>query len=93
MNLRELRSIVLVRDGECVEHKRNPRHTCHDVWGEIHGPHAVDKLTLEHVKADLRMGVKAPDVPERVIAVCWQVNAQPPSKEQRAWYREYLSKL
>lgn len=93
MNLRDLRSIVLVRDGECVEHKRNPRHACHDVWGNLHGPHALERLTVEHVKPELAMGKRAPSEPEHCIALCWQVNSQPPSKEQREWYREYLADL
>ena len=93
MNRTELKRLVLLRDGECVEHKRDPRHACHDIRGALHGPMAMERLTLEHVKPHLAMGIAKLDEPEHCIALCWQTNAQPPTKEQRAWYREYLSSL
>ena len=48
--------------------------------------------TVEHVKDQLGMGMKAPDDGKHMVASCWVHNAHnPPSKALRAKYREYLA--
>jgi hypothetical protein len=86
----EVRETVLLRDRECVLVKRDPLHVCRDQWGNWHVPWHLDKLSLEHVKDDLRMGVRAPSDPAHLVAMCHAANVAVPSKEVRAWMREYL---
>ena len=86
-----VRSTVLRRDGECLEYKRNPAHVCRDRWGASHAAWALDLLTLEHVKDQPRMGVRAPSDPAHLVALCFAANVGVPSKEARAFFREYLA--
>lgn len=88
-----LRWAVLVRDGGCVLHFLEPGHICRDVWGQEHAWNDTDKCTLEHVKSDLRMGVRAPNDEAHLVALCGLANFEVPSKAQRAAFREYLSRV
>ena len=88
-----LRWAVFVRDEGCVLAKLEPDHECRDVWGQKHSPNNFDRLSLEHVKSDLRMGVKAPNDPEHLVALCGYTNVNVPSKAQRALMRAYLREL
>lgn len=87
---KELRWAVLIRDGGCVLHKLEPGHVCRDIWGQTHAWNDTDRCTLEHVKSDLRMGVRAPSDLEHLVALCGYENNRPPSKAHRALFREYL---
>jgi hypothetical protein len=69
------------------------RHICAGQWGISHGPRDYAKLTLEHVKDDLRMGVKADNDRRHMVGACWKLNLGPPTKEQREWMRDYLAKI
>lgn len=93
MNRVQLKRIVIDRDGECLEHKRDPNHVCRDIRGAPHWARARERLTLEHVKPELAMGIKKLDEPEHCVTLCWAMNLQPPNKTQRAWYRAYLRGL
>lgn len=86
----ELRRFVLERDRECVLVKRDAFHQCHDQWGTWHAPHDLNRLSVEHVKSELRMGVRAPSDPAHLVALCHGANVAVPSKDERAWMREYL---
>ena len=94
-----LRSTVLLRDGACVlfllalerPGSPSPWHICRDVWGNEHSPYDLDKLTLEHVKDQPRMGRRAPSDPAHLVAMCYQGNVGVPSKKQREAIRAYLS--
>lgn len=45
----------------------------------------------EHVKKDLRAGKRADSTPDRMVTLCWAANNRPPTKLQRAAFREYLA--
>lgn len=89
----DLRREVFERDGACVGYRLNSSHICADQWGTSHSPFALGRMSLEHVKDDLRMGVKAESDRAHMITLCWRLNLQPPSKEQRAGFREYLARV
>lgn len=86
-----LRDAVLERDRRCVLFDLDPDHVCRDRWGQLHMPDARHLLTVEHVKSDLRMGRRAPDDMDHLVAMCWAGNVGVPSKEQRAKIRAYLA--
>jgi hypothetical protein len=54
----EVRAEVFARDKRCILNRLDPEHVCRDVWGQPHMPTALHLCTLEHVKTDLRMGVR-----------------------------------
>jgi hypothetical protein len=89
----ELREAVLARDGRCVLFDLDPEHYCRDRWGQPHMPGATHLLTIEHVKTDLRMGVRAPSDLRHLVSMCWAGNLGPPSKDQRAAIRAYLEEV
>ena len=89
----ELREQILDRDGWCVLAKINPEHQCRDTWGVPHHPADRSKLTLEHVKTQLRMGVRAPSDPRHLIALCGGANTGVPSKADREAFRAYLERV
>lgn len=84
---------VMDRDKGCILHALEPGHVCRTVFGTEHPWDATDLLTVEHVKADLRMGVRAPDDLGFMVALCGYANNRPPSKVQRAAFREYLERV
>ena len=86
-----LRWAVFIRDGGCVLAKLEPDHECRDVWGQPHAWNDTDRCTLEHVKSDLRMGVRAPNDAAHLVTLCGYANVNVPSKAQRAMFREYLA--
>ena len=85
-----LHDAVLRRDRICVAARLGFDHTCRDAWGRAHGPGATNALSLEHVKDQLRMGVRAESDLRHLIAVCHFINAMPPTKAMREAFREYL---
>jgi hypothetical protein len=89
----ELRAAVFARDKRCVLFDLDPTHVCRDVWGQVHMPTATHLLTVEHVKSDLRMGVRAPSDMEHLVAMCGYSNVAVPSKDQRQRIREYLERV
>jgi hypothetical protein len=88
-----LREQVLRRDGACILWRLDSSHVCHDRWGDAHSPLDLDRLTLEHVKRDLRMGRRAENRPDCLVAMCWAGNVGVPSKIQRGAIRGYLAKV
>jgi len=88
-----LRRFILVRDRRCVAAIRDPAHVCRDRWGQVHAPDDLDRLTIEHVKDQPRMGKRAPDDPAHMVALCWASNVGVPSKALRQWMREYLAEV
>lgn len=84
---------VMERDGMCVLSFLEPGHECRTAYGTPHPADAVEFLTYEHVKAELRMGRRAEDDPRWGVALCGYANNRPPSKVQRALFREYLAGL
>lgn len=89
----EVREFVLRRDGACLMAVYEPRHVCRDQWGRTHAPWATALLSLEHVKDELRMGVRAPSDPAHLVALCHGANVAVPCKEARVFFREYLERL
>lgn len=87
---RGLWEAVMERDGGCVLHELEPGHVCRTRWGTEHPWDATDLLTIEHVKPDLRMGVRAADSMQTMVALCGAANNRPPTKVQRALMRQYL---
>lgn len=81
---------VKLRDGQCVLAKLDLMHHCRDQWGQEHTSYALGRMTLEHVKDELRMGRRAPSDPAHLLTLCWSANLRPPTKAQRAMFREYL---
>lgn len=89
----ELRAFVLDRDGWCVLAKLNPEHQCRDTWGTPHHPADKSRLTIEHVKTELRMGVRAPSDKDHLITLCYGANVGVPSKSEREAFRAYLARV
>ena len=87
----EVRLEVMRRDGECVLKKRDLFHQCRDQWGAWHDSRDVNRLSLEHVKDELRAGVRAPSDVRHLVALCHTANLKPPSKAEREFMREYLA--
>lgn len=86
----EVRWAVMHRDHECFLHRLDPDHVCRDRWGNVHPPTATRSLTVEHVKDDLRMGVRAPSNIGHLVAMCHAGNVGVPSRETREAMRAYL---
>jgi hypothetical protein len=88
-----VRWAVMHRDKRCVLSIYDPAHVCRDRWGAEHPPTNTRRLSIEHVKDELRMGVRAPSDLGHLVALCHGANVAVPSKDQRAWIREYLRSL
>ena len=87
-----LRARVLARDGGmCFLARIDMGHTCADRWGDPHGPYEAVRMTLDHVKPEPRMGVKADDVAWQLVTMCGAGNNKPPSADERAIERLYLA--
>ena len=84
---------VIVRDRGCVLAGRIPNHVCRTVFGDMHPWNDVEKLTLEHVKSELAMGKRAPSKVQYLVLLDGFTNNKPPSKEERAVMRAYLSDM
>ena len=89
----ELRDLILDRDGWCVLAKIDDTHQCRDTWGVPHHPADRSKLTLEHVKDSLRMGLRAPSDARHLVALCAGANTGVPSKAEREAFRAYLARV
>jgi hypothetical protein len=81
---------VFKRDGGCVAPRLGG--TAMDCWG---------RLRIEHVKAAARMGVRAENVPERLVTLC-EGHTEPgmragyvwcTDKRNRAAMRHYLERV
>jgi hypothetical protein len=90
---RWVRDEVLHRDGRCFMERIDRTHVCRDQWGTAHSSRDVQRLTLEHVKKELRFGVRAGSSKETMVALCHAENLRPPSKETREAMRAYLATL
>lgn len=88
-----VRQEVMRRDGRCLMAVFEPLHVCRDAWGIPHAATATAKLTVEHVKSDLRMGVRAPSDMAHLTLLCWQANTGVPSKAFREFARDYLARV
>lgn len=84
---------VMERDRGCVLYRLEPGHVCRTVFGTEHPHDAIDLLTVEHVKAELRMGKRAPDDMGFLVALCGAANNRPPTKVQRGLMRTYLTEV
>jgi hypothetical protein len=90
----ELHARVLRRDTACFIYLYVDRqHICADRWNRSHSPYELAKLTVDHVKDEPMMGVRAPDDERHLVAMCWRGNVGVPSKAVRAAEREYLAAL
>lgn len=86
-----MREMILKRDGNCVAFLVDPQE-----WGKCSG-----RLTIEHVKENLRMGRRAPSDEYHLVTLCeghtengaraghqWNT-----TKRARSLIREYLAGL
>lgn len=89
----ELREYVLRRDGSCLLWKMDPGHQCRDTFGNQHAPTDLDRLTIEHVKDQPRLGKRAPSDARHCLALCGGSNVSVPSKVQREAFRAYLARV
>lgn len=89
----EVRVEVLRRDHKCFLSRIEPSHGCRDQWGDPHSPYATDRLTLDHVKRQARMGVRAPSDAAHLLAMCHGANVGVPSRAVREAERSYLAEL
>lgn len=89
----ELRDFILNRDKECLAHKLDPEHVCRDTFGNPHSPYDLWRLSLEHVKSELRIGRRAPSDPRHLVALCYALNDRVPSKAEREAFRSYLARV
>jgi hypothetical protein len=88
VTMAELRSVVFLRDRECVAAILDPTHQCADVWGQRHSPTDLDSLTLGHVRE--HAGGKRRDEPGWCIAQCFQSNASHWESANASLVRAYL---
>jgi hypothetical protein len=86
-----VREFVMRRDRECFLAKVEPGHICRDLWGVPHAPDDLSKLSLEHVKDQPRMGVRAPSDAAHMLALCAYSNVAVPNRSQRNAMRAYLA--
>lgn len=87
------RQYVMLRDRYCFGFRIDPAHVCYDAFGNRHSPYDLDRLTVEGVKDQLRMGKRATHDRWHCVAACHRLNVGVPSKELRAAMRSYLALL
>jgi hypothetical protein len=89
----ELHEYILKRDKCCILYRMDRRHICRDRWNTSHSPYDTSRLTLDHVKDNLMMGLRAPSDPHHLVAMCFSGNVGVPSKEVREAERAYLAQV
>jgi hypothetical protein len=82
---------VMDRDRGCVLHFLEPGHECRTAYGTPHPWDAIEFCTYEHVKEHLALGIRKVDDARWGVALCGAANARPPTKAQRALFRDYLA--
>lgn len=84
----ELIDALVRRDLGCVLAFLEDEHVCRDAWGEV-----TDwrNASVEHIKSDLRMGVRAKSDLDHCVLLCAGTNIAVPSKAQRQLMRDYLA--
>jgi hypothetical protein len=87
----EFREAVFARDLGCVLAFLQRGHVCRSRWGERVDWQDRSAWSIEHVKSDLRMGVRAASDMAHTVTLCAGANLAVPSKEQRALIRTYLT--
>jgi len=87
----ELVKALRKRDIGCVLSFLDPGHRCRDKWGEFTDWNDPETLTVEHVKSELRMGVRAKSDLDHTVLLCAGSNVGVPSKRERGLIREYLA--
>ena len=92
VDMGSLRQQVFERDGVCIGYLFDQTHICADLAGS-HSPYNLDRMTLGHVKGELRMGVRADSDPAHCVTECLKLNTKPPSKAEREFERAYLARL
>lgn len=88
-----LHAFVLNRDGACVPYLLGWPHDCQTRFGQSHSPYHLSMLTLEHVKDELGMSIRAEDDPQHLVACCGMLNDQVPSALLRELLRAYLERV
>ena len=91
---------VLKRDGGCVAAKIDPAHACRDQWSNVHGPHVLRLMTLDHIKKEPGMGFRSEINPETgqresmarwLVTLCYEAHlATNWATSHRPELREYL---
>ncbi len=88
-----VRWAVYARDKQCLLATLEPGHVCRDQWDQPHAPNDFDRLSVEHVKLELGMSVPRIHDLQHCVTLCMAANLRPPTKEQRAEFRRYLSEV
>lgn len=65
-------------------------HECRDWWNRPMDWRDRRGLSVEHVKPFLMLGRRAKNKPSEAVLLCAGANLRPPTKAQRALFREYL---
>lgn len=86
----DLHREVILRDGECLAARLGFVHECSDRNGYRHASTDLDRLTVEHVKDESRMGKRAPSDAAHLVALCYSRNVAVPSRAMREAFRAYL---
>jgi len=89
----ELHAEVLDRDRMCFLKRLDPNHQCRDRFGNPHRSDDRRRLTLDHVKRHLALGIAKRHKPWWLVAMCGYENNRPPSKKTREAERTYLAML
>lgn len=87
----ELREYVLRRDGRCLASRVDLYHMCRDQWGNRHPATDIFRLTLDHVKREARMGLRAESSARTLVATCWAANVLGWCSSHRLEERTYLA--
>ncbi len=90
----ELHAEIIRRDRTCLMYLYDAAHVCRDKWGAMHSPTALHMLTVEHVHEGYGMaGKRAKSDARHMVALCHGANVGVPSKEARAFFRDYLDRV
>lgn len=90
----EVHDAVIVRDKVCFMYRIDSSHQCRTIFGAPHAPDHPRLLTVDGVKANLRMGRRSDHSRvEFLVAMCAYENNRPPTRETRQLERSYLTAL
>ena len=90
----EVANSVLARDGRCVASILDPFHYCRDRWGNPIAARQLEHMTLDHVKDQPRMGVRAQSDEAHLVTLCPQAHLNTGwATSHRAELREYLARV
>jgi hypothetical protein len=85
---------IINRDRVCFIYEHFDRtHVCQDAFSNVHLPTDLLRLTVEHIKINLRSSKRGESLIETGVAMCHRGNTAVPGKTMRAAIRARLRLL